>query len=50
MNLTDVMVARDEQWTRATTADERAAIRAEYVAAGWTICDHESCPPFDCRH
>lgn len=51
MNLTDVMAARDAQWAEAVEAgpEAMAALRAEYVAAGWTICEHETCPPFNCE-
>lgn len=24
--------------------DERAALRAEYSLAGWTLCPHSACP------
>ena len=47
------MALRDECWSRLSEA-ERAAwlprLRAEYVAAGWKICAHGSCPPWDCQN
>lgn len=39
---------RDRIWATADP-DERAALRAEYAIAGWSLCPHSGCPPFDCR-
>ena len=35
---------RDRIWATADT-DERAALRAEYALAGWTLCPHSDCQP-----
>ena len=46
--LADALVA----WQTLTPRDRRAC-RADalprYEAAGWTTCDHPTCPPWDCR-
>ena len=42
------MELRDDIWVTADAA-ERAALRAEYALAGWTLCPHSGCPPYDCR-
>jgi hypothetical protein len=49
--LSDVRRQRDEAWSRAVTAGPEAMAeqRAEYAANGWTLCEHDTCPPFDCR-
>lgn len=39
---------RDRIWETADT-DERAALRAEYALAGWSLCAHSDCPPDSCR-
>lgn len=39
---------RDRIWATADL-DERVAIRAEYALAGWNLCPHSDCPPYDCR-
>ena len=39
---------RDLLWSTADRA-ERAAMRAEYALAGWTLCGHSDCPPDSCR-
>lgn len=49
MNLSDVIRAHDAAWDACTTDAEREAMRSAFVAAGWTICGHPSCPPHDCR-
>lgn len=37
----------------ALNGTERRYYRIEaepaYAAAGWTVCDHPTCPPWDCR-
>lgn len=49
--VTGLMAARDAQWEAVSAAGPEAvaALRAEYAAAGWTLCEHDTCPPFDCR-
>ena len=49
--LTDLVDARDRQWEAAVAAgpDAMAQLRRDYAESGWTICDHPTCPPFDCR-
>lgn len=47
----ELMLARaadDRAWDQATDA-ERAASRAEHAAAGWKMCEHVECPPWNCR-
>lgn len=42
--------AREAWWDDPARTDaEHAAMRAEYVADGWKVCDHEACPPWSCR-
>lgn len=49
--LTERMAARDAAWWRAELAGPgaMAKMRAAYVAAGWTICEHPTCPPHNCH-
>lgn len=37
-----------DTWKDLTDA-EREFVRAEYVAAGWKICAHAECKPWDCE-
>lgn len=49
--LSEMSRLRNEQWRKARTAglDAMAEVRAEYAANGWKMCEHPTCPPFDCR-
>jgi hypothetical protein len=51
MTVTEMMAARDTEWRAAVAAgaEAMAAKRAEYVAAGWTICEHPTCSPTNCQ-
>lgn len=46
--LMNARAADDRAWDQATEA-ERAASRVEHVEAGWKICEHAECPPWNCR-
>lgn len=50
MLLSELTEARDAEWRAAVAAgaEAMAAKRAEYVAAGWTICEHPTCSPSNC--
>ena len=39
---------REDLWNRGEV--DREATRRAYVAAGWTVCPHDDCPPWSCRH
>jgi hypothetical protein len=51
MNVAELMAARDKQWAAVSAAGPEAvaALRKEYAEAGWKMCAHDTCPPFDCR-
>jgi hypothetical protein len=35
-------------WAKATP-DERRESRKQHAEAGWKICPHLDCPPWDCK-
>ena len=42
-------IAQNEAAWRNTSPAERRAIRAGWAEAGWKVCPHDDCPPWDCR-
>lgn len=49
-DLTETRRAYDAQWDKLTSDADRAAVREQWIAAGWKLCSHgTTCPPWDCR-
>src|SRR5271154_4875455 len=42
-------IIRRDVWWDVAGALARARTREAHVAAGWKVCAHEACPPWDCR-
>lgn len=47
-DLAEHTAAQDVAWSAADDR-RRALLRHEYRAAGWTLCPHVTCPPWDCQ-
>lgn len=46
----ELFARRDAQW-KAVKDHPRlvAMLRRSYADAGWKLCPHDTCPPYDCQ-